>query len=242
MIGTGPPVKKSTPESISSPKSDEKNVHPFHRYGDIQLISKDNMILMADSRRLSDVSWHMGYEVGKALSNGMQIEMDGWSSETISLFLDLINVSKPSEPTAELPVLFELATFCQDNELDNEEINELLRESMVKAARIDNRQWSLLLFTNEVIRAPLEWQLAKSALRIMTKETFLHPIIFDTKKKEFVRLGFWRAFDELPKRWQRQLIRSTFLVPDEQADGTMMNDVRMTTDWEKVADQFDPAE
>ncbi|WVW81947.1 hypothetical protein I302_103950 [Kwoniella bestiolae CBS 10118] len=158
----GPTIRQTT---------DGKNLHLFHRYGDIKLISKDGTILMADSKRLSDLSWEMGEEVGKAYSNDMEINMDRWSSTAISCFLDLINVETPRDPIADLPVLFELATLYY-NYGDDGEIVTLIQDSIAKTATLKGRQWSLLKFANDFPDGS-DLVLGKLALRSMSRKAFL---------------------------------------------------------------------
>ncbi|WWC99347.1 hypothetical protein V866_006248 [Kwoniella sp. B9012] len=225
-------------ESTSRPKSKE-NVHPFHRYGDIQLISKDGFILMADSRRFLDLVSHMRVQVSRGFEKGKEVDMRRWSSQTISLFLDVINVPNPREPLAGLPELFDLTDIYFRHVWPFDDcFLESLFKRMVNLAQIDNLQWSLLLFADDAVPDIPDVRLAKLTLLSMTKEAFLRPMLYDFDKKEFKKVVFWEAVDRLEFHWKWQLLRLALIVPDDQTGD--LNEIKVTTDWEKVADEFDP--
>ncbi|OCF59505.1 hypothetical protein L486_02172 [Kwoniella mangroviensis CBS 10435] len=229
----------SSSESISRPKPQKKSVHPFHRYGDIQLISKDGIILMADSRRLSNLSSRMRVEVSRALKKEKEVDMRRWSSQTTSLFLDVIDVSKPKEPIVDLPELFELTSiYAQYVSPVDDDFLESLAERMLDLAQTDNLQWSLLLFADEVLPEDQGVRLAKLTLLAMTKEAFLHPVLYDFDKKEFEKVIFWEAVGRLHYPWKGQLLRLTLIVPYDRTGDS--NEIKVTTNWEQVANEFDP--
>ncbi|WVQ62540.1 uncharacterized protein L199_000682 [Kwoniella botswanensis] len=234
-------------ESTSPPRSEVKDIHHFHRYGDIQLISKHGTILMADSRRLSDFSVLMRNVVSRALRRETEIDMREWSSESISLLLDLINVAKPKEPEGELPVLFELVSLFYNYGGTNSGGNLfiLISSSLGRTAQAYNRQWAILIYADEdqggfTFSSEEAKAIAKSALRYMTKEAFLAPAVLIDATSEFQQVGFWEAMERLSPTWQYQLFRSTLVGPHGECDGSKVFTV--TDAWDTVADAFDPAD
>ncbi|WWC85922.1 uncharacterized protein L201_000792 [Kwoniella dendrophila CBS 6074] len=208
-------------------------IHSFHQYGNVKLTSKDDIVLMADSRRLYDASGNLVF-CYRDHDKTYEEDMKEWSAASISLFLDMISVNQPQEPKADLISIFELADICRTCESPTN-YRQLVKNAMIPKSVKKNCQWALLLHaTHDEDEA-----FFKSSLRHMKQEAFLFPIIFDRENREFKSVSLWEAINAANPYWHddlRKLVQSVLILPDQRTGPFV---ITTTADWKKVADEFD---
>ncbi|WWC58270.1 uncharacterized protein I303_100808 [Kwoniella dejecticola CBS 10117] len=219
--------------AVFNDDDNKDTVHPFHNFGNVKLFSKDRIILLADCRRFDPTLYDLEFEQQKKI---YEVNLRKYTSKAIELFLNMINVSEPRVPKASLPTLIELLFICQDCDMrDNEEMIEL---GMAREAMKCGHQWPLLIFAcNDHGRGrdSTYYSLAEAALRTMTKEIFLHPLVIDEETQTFESVTFWEALEELPLEDRQQLLKLTIKMPEPPS-----NEIQVTDDWERVAKEFEP--
>ncbi|KAK6905347.1 hypothetical protein I204_05297 [Kwoniella mangroviensis CBS 8886] len=220
-------------------------IHPYHNLGHISLLSVDGTILMADSWRLARSSTFFAglFDLppptpGQTsypkdlLSLVEPIEME-FFAEVIDLFLNLINVSKPSIPSSAFPQTMDLLELCDKYDV-NENIQGLVRDRLLM--QIGDRQWQLLIWSGK----RNDIHMAGEALPRMTPHSFIASTTYESPRKGlFVPL--WYALGKLPQSWQLEIIRLAFIpINLDTRPGVKSYQFEVTGDWDSVSQKFTP--
>ncbi|WVQ62555.1 uncharacterized protein L199_000697 [Kwoniella botswanensis] len=221
------------------------SIHPYHNLGDIQLLSVDGTILMADSWRLArsstffaglfdlppPTSTHTSYPKN-LLSLVEPIEVE-FFAEVIDLFLNLINVSKPSIPSSAFPQTLDLLELCDRYDV-NENIQGLVRDRLLM--QTEDRQWQLLIWSGK----RNDIHMAREALRRMSPHSFIARTTYESSR-EGVFVPLWYALGKLPQSWQLEILRLAFIpINLNKRPGVKSYQFEVTGDWDSVSQKFTP--
>ncbi|WWD09056.1 hypothetical protein V865_007176 [Kwoniella europaea PYCC6329] len=221
------------------------SIHPYHNLGDVQLLSVDGTILVADSWRLArSSSFFAGlFDLPPPISGQASshkdllslldpVEVD-FSAEVIDLFLNLINVSKPSIPSSAFPQTLDLLELCDKYDV-NENIQGLVRDRLLM--QVEDRQWQLLIWSgkrNDIL-------MAREALRRMPPHSFIANTTYESSRKG-VLMPLWHALGKLPQSWQLEILRLAFIpINLNTRSGVKSYQFEVTGDWDSVSQKFTP--
>ncbi|WRT63720.1 uncharacterized protein IL334_000643 [Kwoniella shivajii] len=240
----------SSKESVTYGIKDQ--LHAFHRYGDLALLSNEGIIFKVDSKRLSDVShvFKSMIEIGAAggilgekrkIDLRRPLEVDT-SSRVLEAFMEMITVMNPQPPKLYFYDTLRLFEFCDKFDISSP-VYSLVKKSLTHRAK-KGGQWCLLIWSAE----RNDHHMVKIALQIMTDSRFLNPRLpierSDDPSYVWKSVGFWEMMKRLPDNWQMNLLELT-LKPErvEAYRGyslTNANALRVSCNWQQVAESFIP--
>ncbi|WWC66676.1 uncharacterized protein I206_100580 [Kwoniella pini CBS 10737] len=168
---------------------------------------------MADSKRLADVDC----KLQDFLKDGTK------SARSIDLLLNMINVSEPAPPEANLLDLFDLCNLMDPFYLPDH--LDLVKSGMIRRAQEQDQQWALLIWTATMDMDSGDWfDFVGTILCSMTTYAFLNPVSLNYKSSKIEPIRFCEAAEKLPKGWRDDIITKA-----------------ITNDWQKIADEFGEA-
>ncbi|WVW81949.1 hypothetical protein I302_103952 [Kwoniella bestiolae CBS 10118] len=150
----------------SAKPKEEERIHHFHRYGDLQSRSTDNILFWVNSNGLADVStvFKNMVEIGtenaptghKRKSPSINEVIDiGFPATTLETFLDMINVPKPPSLQIDFPSSLHLREFCEKFDIITS-IRGMVRRSLLARTIITMSQ------------LPIAWQQSLLKLSLNT--------------------------------------------------------------------------
>ncbi|WVQ62539.1 uncharacterized protein L199_000681 [Kwoniella botswanensis] len=230
---------------------DEDQIHWFHRFGDLQLRSTDKIIFTVFSERLRAVSsvfkdmMDIGQQKSSTTGTKRKSPPDadvidvGFESKTLEIFLDMINVPKPSPLTTDFVCSLRLHEFCDKFDITGN-IKDMVKTRLLQCTS-ESYAWDLLIWSAE----RNDTDMARKALARMTGRAFISPQFLDNKSNARISIDFWAAISKLPAIWQHDLLRLA-LQSDKPSEGRYSYlagpHLAVTTDWSSLATRFKPSE
>ncbi|WWC58271.1 uncharacterized protein I303_100809 [Kwoniella dejecticola CBS 10117] len=240
-------------DSLASTEEDQPNLHHFHRFGDIQLVSEEGIVFRTQSQNLARAStvFQAMIEAGDAefSSIGHKRKLPEetqskpvhvyTSTKVLDVFLNVISVSEPHIPDIGFIKTLSLYEFCKKYDVLYH-VFTLVKAALYARASQDC-QWALLSWSAK----RNDERVAREALRIMTGKVFLRPkIISKTDPTKFTSCLFWEAMANLPKSWQLDLLELAIRTPGQRnkpsngGKSQLVEELQVCTDWQEVAYTF----